>query len=262
MTSQKLPDFEGMEPNGEYEALPDTFGHLDETEADETAVTPSPFTNEEEWGDGVGYAAPRRLPQQKSDFATTTAQNVLKWVQRTGVPLKLEIAQHPADSSSAVLQEDRELMETLAKAAASSHNQSEAVSLVAALTPLAIRLAPQVYRALWPVLPALVKGMVGLTLTLHRHPPTRPLIQHIPVILEQCVTVLAAHLGSQTLGSKQPPGSKQPLTRGMVARVLARQTELVIQEQVQSVRKKATTSRMKKRTLQQSKRWQNGHNTP
>lgn len=114
---------------------------------------------------------------------------------------------------SAALLEDYELMEALALAAAKAKSQTEAEGLIAALAPVSIRLNPQAYRALWPALPTLIQGTVGITRLLHSRPATRPLIGVLPAILRSATAQLARYVAHG-----------QPISRALAARVLAKQT--------------------------------------
>lgn len=121
---------------------------------------------------------------------------------------------------SAGLLEEYDLMDALAATAASTESRAEAERLVAALAPISVRLAPQIYRALWPTLPALMQGVVGVTRLLHNRRATRPLIEIVPAILQSTVAQLARHAEQG-----------QPITRRLVAKVLSKQTGVTLQQQ-------------------------------
>jgi hypothetical protein len=124
-----------------------------------------------------------------------------------------------ATACSAGLLEEYELMEALAATAASTESRAEAERLVAALAPISIRLAPQIYRALWPTLPTLMQGVAGVTRLLHSRRATRPLIESVPAILQSTVAQLARHAEQG-----------QPITGRLVAKVLSRQTGVALQQ--------------------------------
>jgi hypothetical protein len=87
------------------------------------------------------------------------------------------------------------------------------------LAPISIRLAPQIYRALWPTLPTLMQGVAGVTRLLHSRRATRPLIESVPAILQSTIAQLARHAEQG-----------QPITRRLVAKVLSRQTGVALQQ--------------------------------
>ncbi|MCB0208587.1 MAG: hypothetical protein KDJ52_04640 [Anaerolineae bacterium] len=118
---------------------------------------------------------------------------------------------------SAELREVQELIDKLAIAAASTKNSAEAERLIAAMVPLTIRLYPNVYRALWVALPALIQGSGSVTRLLHRQSGTRPLIRKVPTILFSSVEQLAQRIEHG-----------QPVTQSVAARVLARQIAAIL----------------------------------
>ena len=94
---------------------------------------------------------------------------------------------------SNALFEDYELMETLAAAAVAADDEGEAIGLVAAIVPLALRLVPDALRALTPAVPGLIHGAVRVTRLLHGRPAARPLIGLVPIILRRTTAHLAQH---------------------------------------------------------------------
>jgi hypothetical protein len=107
----------------------------------------------------------------------------------------------------------------LATAAAGAPSSMEAEGLAAAMAPLSLRLLPHAYRRLWPALPGLVRGTVGLTRLLHRRPATRHLIRMLPAVLKNSATQLARY--TQT---------GRPVTRQVVSKVLTRQAALILHQ--------------------------------
>lgn len=97
---------------------------------------------------------------------------------------------------SAALVENYELMEMLAMAAAKTKRSAEADGLVAAMVPLALQLTPQAYRALWPALPALIRGTVQLARKLRQRRATRRLVGTLPLVLKATVSKLARYAAS------------------------------------------------------------------
>jgi hypothetical protein len=108
-------------------------------------------------------------------------------------------------------------MDALASAAAAAHNQIEAMGLVAAMVPVALGLEPKAYRALWPSIPALVQGSMGVARLLHRRPATRSGIEVMPNILRETTAQLARRA---LQGQSVPPH--------MAARVLAGVTQAAL----------------------------------
>lgn len=92
---------------------------------------------------------------------------------------------------SATLLEDHELMMRLASAAARTDHKTDAVNLIIAIIPLALRSTPHVYRALWRVLPGLIRGTGRATRALHNRPHTRSVLKQMPSILHTVVAQLA-----------------------------------------------------------------------
>lgn len=153
-----------------------------------------------------------------------------------------------ASVCSAALLEEYELMAALATAASKAGSRTEAEGLVAAIVPLSIRLNPQFYRALWRTLPTLLQGTVGVTRLLYGRAATRPLIRLMPFILESTATRLAGYVARG-----------RPLNRSLVARTLARQTRMAIEQQRQQATTRATRLRHEPQALDETEWWNNGY---
>jgi len=117
---------------------------------------------------------------------------------------------------SAALTQERELMAALASAAVRAASPSAAARLMAAAAPSAIRLAPQVERALWPVLPALIAVVADAARRLHTDEETRPLIAGLPLALERTTAQLTYRLARG-----------QQVSAAQAARLLSRQVGLL-----------------------------------
>ncbi|MBE2222227.1 MAG: hypothetical protein IAF02_11840 [Anaerolineae bacterium] len=230
--SNQIPDFESFEPEDENgSTTPDLPPLNGKGETDDELLaeifgevaSPSLLANADEdleLEDEDYLPAPSTKSRQPT-LASQAARTAHQWGERASVVISpRRLSTNRQDTWSAVLTEEVELMAQLAAAAVVAESQTEAVTLAAALPVLAIRLSPQSYRALWPVLPTLVQGVAGLTRFLYGRAQTRPLIRQLPTILENSVADLAERVAD---------GRSVPAT--LVARVLARQTGLVIQEQ-------------------------------
>lgn len=232
MCNQK-PDFESFEPEDENrlttpglpplnnedetddELLTEIFGELASPSLTATTIDD---LEEDEYLPSVS-AKPRR-----PTLASQAARVVQQWGERaTGTVAPRHSSTIRQDTWSAALTEEIELMEQMAATAVATKNQTEAVTLAAALPVLAIRLSPQSYRALWPALPALMQGVMGLTRFLYGRAETRPLIRQIPAILENTIADLAERVANG-----------RQVTPVITARTLARQTGLCIQQQQRS----------------------------
>jgi hypothetical protein len=126
-------------------------------------------------------------------------------------------ANESASTWAAALRETYELMQGLAGAAAATRSSAEAQGLIAALPALSLQLVPRAYRALWPALPALIRGAVSVTGLLHRQPATRPLIATLPAAMSKSVVRLAQY---RAYG--------RPITKQLAARVFAREVSLAL----------------------------------
>lgn len=157
-------------------------------------------------------APPRKLDRQAAQAAYQAAQQTTSVIPQ------------PAESSrpawSAALAEEVALLETLAATASRATNLAEALALVAALPVVALRLTPHSYRALWPLLPALIQGTQGVAQVLYGRSHTRPLINLLPAILENSVSQLADQVALD-----------RPVTPASAAKALAYHTGQLLQQQ-------------------------------
>lgn len=103
------------------------------------------------------------------------------------------VALGTAAGAAASVAEAHELLDALARAAAATEDEAEALGLAAAMVPVALDLVPNAYRALWPAIPTLVRGTMGLARLLYREPGTRPRLGLLPAILVQTTAWLARH---------------------------------------------------------------------
>jgi hypothetical protein len=256
MTSQELPHLEPedqeIEAQGDLESTPAFEDHeLDEFMLD----TPGELALEElddldEFSDPVLpdptlIERPQEQRRPPGNLASLAAHIALKWSGQASTSLprskgrrsgamgalhelaelfeedeweEFESPVRASQTCSAALLEDDELVQALATAATEAHSKGEAARLIAATVPLALRRAPDVYRALWPALPALIQGTVGVTRLLHSRSATRPLVAELlPPILRGTV----AHLA-------QYARHNQSITRRLAAKVLARQTAAIL----------------------------------
>ncbi len=233
-----VPTFEvsPLDTLGEYEfrnpEMFDQFENLDELNEDSE--------------DFDELNSPTRRPELRSALAISAGRTALKW---SGYPISgLSTRQSPASRSrldhalsdfyetpylgdqleqadesleletcSAALREAYELMDQLAATAAKGRSSPEAERLIAAIVPLAISLTPNFYRILWPALPVLIQGMVGVTRLLFSRSSTRALLRRIPVILRGTVIQLT-HLLEQG----------QSFNQRSVAKILAKQTAITL----------------------------------
>ncbi len=250
-------EFEAHEQHAEFEALPDqefdafledTLGEYDFEDLDlfEGSLEEEEDLFWEPWDDGPGQQPFDAL----SDLAARTALN---WDSRSGSRAPQGASAPPPDGAvpartepesaevepialptppsgtphrrkgrgtvcSDAMLEDEELMQKLASAASAASSSREAAGLVAAMVPLALRSAPQVYRGLWAMLPALIDGAVGVTMRLYRQPGTRPLIGlALPAILRSTTAELARYVQHG-----------QVVPQRLAAQVLARQTAAIL----------------------------------
>jgi hypothetical protein len=228
--SSQIPDFGDFEFEPEEEHDP----------GDETIFAATPdmplankLANDEETAAELSIPAsgtPHSVSGQAAQAAYKAAQQATSVIQP---PLEPQRA-----AWSAALAEEATLMETLATAAGRATNLAEALALAAALPVLSLRLTPHCYRALWPLLPALVQGVQGIVRVLYSRPSTRPFICLLPVILEST----AAQLADQVTADRSPT----PMT---AAKVLAFHTEQTLLQQTRQ-----TVNRSRRNTWQR-----NGH---
>jgi hypothetical protein len=100
---------------------------------------------------------------------------------------------------------------------------------MAAAAPSALRLVPQVQRALWPVLPTLIRSTAEATRLLHRQGETRGAIRSLPDALER----VAMQLARRVVQGK-------PAHPELVTRLLSQQIDLIVQQR-QSARHHGAT---------------------
>ena len=127
-------------------------------------------------------------PRQRSVAAPEDYPN--EWADDEEPMSMAEYALDPSVCSAALL-EDHELMMRLANTAARTEHKAEAVHMIVATVPMALRSAPHVYRALWRVLPGLIRGAGRATRALHNRPHTRSVLKQMPSILHTVVSQLA-----------------------------------------------------------------------
>jgi hypothetical protein len=254
MTNYESPSFEDLEPEGADIEMSGDLGSEEEFEVEDVHGFPSEALGEYEFRDPEEFEDLRLEPDEPSGYqrrmvapsslARLAARTALKWGSqacatsivrghngRGPVPHTLRrvptiavnedyLAEPEAelpDSASAALLEDYELMEALAAVAATTDRGAEAERLMAASIPVSLRLAPTVYRALWPGIPALMNGTVGVTRLLYRRSDTRPAIRLVPTILHTTIAELAQYAADH-----------KPITIQLAAKVLARQTATVL----------------------------------
>jgi hypothetical protein len=88
--------------------------------------------------------------------------------------------------------QDWDMMLALADAAARTRTDLSAAGLAAAMVPLALRLVPSLDRALWPLLPTLVRGSMALAVQMRRRPQDAGhRLGLIPFVLRRTVAALA-----------------------------------------------------------------------
>ncbi len=166
---------------------------------------------------------PRRLAKQ-------AARAGLSWgLQASTTPAMeqqdLSAAPDVPAACSGELRDAQELLALLARSAVETRREAEAEGLVAAMVPTALRLAPEQCRALWPAIPGLTQGVIGMTRLLRRSRQGRGLLLRLPYILGRTVAQLARHaqagrpvdersaatlLATQIHAGLQGGGSRQP----------------------------------------------------
>jgi len=124
--------------------------------------------------------------------------------------------------SSAELWETRELLTRFAEAARTARSPEGAAGLAACLVPVAMGLFPEVYRGLWPVLPALVSSTCLLAGRLYEHERSRRWIRWFPKVLESTMSQLADEV---RLG--------RPITNKSAARLFTLRVESLLETLVQ-----------------------------
>ncbi len=144
-------------------------------------------------------SAPRRRPQPRRaprGLAEGAARAGLSWGLQAGAGPALKRRASPGDMSAATsgaLRDARELLALLAQGALTARREAEAEGLVAAMVPTALSLAPHQSRALWPAIPGLTQGLIGMARFLRRTPGGRKRLARLPGILAGTVAQLARH---------------------------------------------------------------------
>lgn len=92
---------------------------------------------------------------------------------------------------AAGLREDMALMVALAEAASHASHRTDALVLIAASVPLSLRRYPELYGALQPLLPALLRASGRLAERWYTDPRTRPRLASFPALLTRAVRHLA-----------------------------------------------------------------------
>jgi len=82
----------------------------------------------------------------------------------------------------------------LAQTAVAAPHAMHAAGLVAAMPAIAMRTQPQVYRALWPAVPALTPAVMHLARQWYGRARTRPYLQYLPQILMATAETLAKQI--------------------------------------------------------------------
>ena len=244
MTNQLPPSFEDLEPEGEHLDGPDHAtgadgsdnGSLDEYLTDSWGTYGSdpyaeayPAFDERERLMDEAFEDPDEpledepVPRAVQKLASVAARTAFEWGGQAQTdawsegngrhPRARGLRGLPGQISSAAMDEAYELIEALAAAAVTTEDETEAAGLVAATVPVAVGLEPEAYRALWPAIPVLVRGAMGVTRLLHRRPPARSYIKLVPHILLETTEELAQHV---LLG--------RPISKRMAAKTLARAT--------------------------------------
>lgn len=211
-----------MDPFGDYE-----FGNPELMAFDDLDTEGEPGS-----GDLDGFYSGQRFQRPWATLGDLAGRTAFEWGKGTrvdalfgdnGHSLSVSVsAGQPARTCSAAVQETRELMDALALAAATTEDETEAMGLVAAIVPLSLGLAPKAYRALWPALPVLVRGAMGVTRMLHRRPATRLQIKLLPKIVHDSTAQLARYALRG-----------HDVRRSWAARVLANRTAAALSHQPQ-----------------------------
>lgn len=266
MTDQMPPSFEDLEPEGDqfdddgHRFGPEGFDPFLSESSDEYGDDPDDrpyegfddyeFSPEPEelqaFEENDRFSDEGNVSGTRSPLPTVAARTALKWAGqahtgtwRTGNGRKPSVSKmesYPGRISSAAVQESYELIDTLSVAAAKSEDETESIGLVAAMVPVAIGLEPETYRALWPAIPVMVRGAIGVTKLLHRRSSSRPLIRLMPEILLRTIDQLA------DLVLEGRPASKRLTTKA-----LARSTKVTLAGWTKSQQKTQTSREFKPR---------------
>ncbi len=108
--------------------------------------------------------------------------------------------------------ETQALLNTLAHMLASATNVTQSMGLAAAMAPVALRTQPQVYRALWPALPALTHETVRTVHSWYRQDANRRFGEQLP----QLLTAVTFELGRAVV-------QERPLSAKFVKHLFKRQ---------------------------------------
>ena len=264
MADQTPPNFEDLEPEGdnytETEAIPelDDFEEeafdefFEEHLGDYESSLYEGFDNFEDLVMEGDRDTPRRMmsddrhdpryaSRERPSLAMAAARIALKWGSYGDAnkgnrqrPVSL-LATPSTQQSAAALQEARELSEALSVMAATTSNPLAAMGLMAATVPIIVGQEPQVYRALWPAIPVLIRGIMGTTKFLHQRRATRPYIKLLAKIMQSTVKKLA----QWTL--------EGPISQRTIAKVLAGETKTMLSQQLAPASKKRRIRRARPR---------------
>jgi len=249
--SGKLSSIEGFDDDKGYLARPFEDDDLDDAdfssfvdEFDELDDDGLVDGFEDDFDDETGPAFEAFLKdqsrhQRKSGLAGKAARAAFISSNRaTALP-----ASHPKERAY-------ELMKVLAAAAASTKSQVEAERLIAAIVPISLWADSTAGRSIWQALPALIQGASGLVGFLHKRASTRPLIETVPAILVKTVKQLTSDVAQG-----------RPVTRRMVARLLAQQTAAALsRNKTRRVRRSHRPARNKSSYTDDVEWWDgNGH---
>jgi hypothetical protein len=229
-----------LDPESEYAF--DEYGDLEDD--DDLGFDEFEEFVEDAFYPGDEFYAEQRPRRPQATLADLAARAALRWGLQAEVT-SLEqsngggrrasrLTGRPTQICSAAVREAYELLDALAATAAATEDETDAVGLAAAMVPVVAGLAPEAFRALWPAMPALVRGVMGVTRLLHQRPSTRPHIALLPEIV---------HAATEQLAEYALQG--QPVSGRLAAKVLANETgtALLRREGSQSRRRNSGHSR-------------------
>jgi len=260
MTDQTPPSFEDLEPEGEpctdeghrsseYHCYEEDVGAFEEiimgAEPDNGCDPQGGFFDPELasvdhhpglHNDRDEFSMKPNPSRSPASLPAVAARNAFQWAARGGSgagrsgngqkPGTSPLRPRAGQVCSAALLESHELIQALAVIAARTEDELEAAALASTMVPLVVSLETEAYRALWPSIPVLVRGTMGVVRFLHRRLSTRPYIKLMPEILVQATGRLADHILSG-----------RPASKRLIARTLAQSTGMIL------------TSRLKKQRL-------------
>jgi hypothetical protein len=247
MTEHQTPGYDDLEPEGEdafeFDEIDDLMAPdgdpFEELFADDPTPSAARSFDRLDAFQEEGFFGERHEMPPAVSLADLAAHTALRWGHRTTASLSERtreawgdaLPEEPEDQAaqgpygeepyesvtrvtfgSAVQQEAYHLMERLAAAAAHVETKTEPDKLIAAMVPISLQLAPHVYRYLWPALPVLIQGCVGVARVLYTCPRCRPYLRRVPEALRRTVHQLARAVSNG-----------RALSKRMVARTLARQ---------------------------------------